>query len=219
MQDDALIFATCRNPSGANELGALANDHPKRIHILQLDVIDQKSIQGAVETVSKQVDGLDMLINNAGILPGGVENCHPNIGTLEELEVEPMLEVFRVNTISPVMMTQAFWSLLRKGNSARVINVSSDAGSLTRRDNGCNYTYSSSKSALNMMSRCLAGDLRSDNIIVVPVHPGFIQTDMGGSVAILTLDEAIPSLVETIDNLTMDDTGQFFNWDGSQVAW
>ena len=219
LQDDTLIFATCRNPSHATDLQAVATQYPNRVHIVQLDVIDQASIDKSLATVSQLVDGLDMLINNAGILPGGVDARDKNISAFGLLEADAMLNVFRVNSISPIMVTQAYADLLRNGINTRVINVSSDAGSITRRSQGCDYSYPSSKAALNMMSRCLAGDLRADNIIVISIHPGFIQTDMGGVNAPLTLDEALPSLVQTIDGLTLDDSGQFFNWDGNQVAW
>jgi len=218
-QQDTLIIATCRHPATATDLQQLASDNPDRVHIVALDVIDSASIQRAVNSVTQLVDGLDMLINNAGILPGGVDNREPNISAFGQLDPDAMLQVFQVNTVSPVIITQAFADLLRKGNNCRVINVSSDAGSINRRHKGCDYSYPSSKAALNMMSRCLAGDLRKDNIIAISIHPGFIKTDMGGVNAILTLDQAIPTMVETMDNLTMDNTGQFFNWDGNRVEW
>lgn len=219
LHDETQIFATCRNPSQATELQTIANLQPDRVHIIPLDVVDQVSIDASVATVNQTVDSLDMLINNAGILPGGVDNRAENISAFGLLEADAMLNVFRVNSISPIMVTQAYAELLRNGNDARVINVSSDAGSITRRSKGCDYSYPSSKAALNMMSRCLAGDLRGDDVIVISIHPGFIQTDMGGVNATLTLDQALPSLIQTIDGLTLDDTGQFFNWDGNQVAW
>lgn len=219
LQDDTLIIATCRNPDYATELKLVADANTTRVHVLQLDVIDNDSIQHAVKAVSELVDGLDMLINNAGILPGGVDNREPNIGAFGQLDADAMLQVFRVNSISPIIITQAFAELLRNGTNCRVINVSSDAGSITLRDRGCDYSYPSSKAALNMMSRCLSGDLQGDNIIAISIHPGFIKTDMGGVNARLTLDEAIPTMVKTMDGITMNDSGQFFNWDGKLVAW
>lgn len=219
LQDDTVILATCRNPDKSQELQSLATDNPEQVYIIPLDVIDVESIKNAVQAVGECVDGLDMLINNAGILPGGVENRDANISAFGQLDPQAMLRVFEVNSISPIIVTQAFADLLRQGHDARVINVSSDAGSINRRATGCDYSYPSSKAALNMMSRCLSGDLRGDDIIAISVHPGFIQTDMGGANATLTLDEAIPTLVQTLDGLTMADTGQFFNWDGQQVAW
>lgn len=217
--NDTLIFATCRNPDQADDLNAVASKNPDRVFVIQLDVVDSDSIGSAVTAISQQVDALDMLINNAGILPGGVDNRDPKISTFGQLNPDAMLNVFRVNTISPVIVTQAFAHLLRLGDDVRVINVSSDAGSITLRDKGCDYSYPSSKAGLNMMSRCLAGDLRGDNIIVISLHPGFIKTDMGGVNARLELDEAIPTMVETMDNVTIDDSGQFFNWDGKNVDW
>ncbi len=213
------VFATCRNPDKAAELQVVAAQHPGRVHVIALDVTDSASIETAVNAVSAQVDALDMLINNAGVLPGGVENREPNIGALGALEAEAMLHVFHVNSIAPVLVTQACTGLLRRGQNARVINVSSDAGSITNREKGCDYSYPASKAALNMMTRCLAGEFRADAVIVISIHPGFIQTDMGGSRARLTLDEAMPSFVAVVDGLTMADSGRFLNWDGKEIAW
>lgn len=218
-QPDTLIFATCREPNTAVELDTLAGQNPERVKIVQLNVIDQDSIETAYQQISTQVDGLEILINNAGILPGGVDHREANIGSLGSLDANAMLEVFRVNTISPIIVTQRYADLLRNGDQARVINVSSDAGSIDRRKNGCDYSYPASKAALNMMSRCLAGDFRSDQVIVVSMHPGWIQTEMGGVRARLTLDEAIPSMAAVIDKLTMADSGSFVNWDGGLIPW
>jgi len=97
--------------------------------------------------------------------------------------------------------------------------MSSDGGSIALRDSGLNYSYSASKAALNMMTRCLASDFRADGVIVISVHPGWIQTDMGGPNATRSPAETIPSMMKVIDDLTMNDTGSFFNWDGSRVPW
>jgi NAD(P)-dependent dehydrogenase (short-subunit alcohol dehydrogenase family) len=117
------------------------------------------------------------------------------------------------------MVTQAYADLLRKGYQARIINMSSDAGSIARRADSCDYSYPASKAALNMISRCLAGDFREDGVIAVSMHPGWIQTEMGGVRALLTLEEAIPTLVRVMNELTLADSGLFFNWDGKPLAW
>jgi NAD(P)-dependent dehydrogenase (short-subunit alcohol dehydrogenase family) len=143
----------------------------------------------------------------------------PSSAKFGSLDVQAMMEVFQVNTVAPVMVAQAFADLLHRGTNARVINVSSDAGSITRRESGCNYSYPSSKAALNMMTRCLAADFRADGVIVISIHPGWIQTDMGGPHARWTLAETIPGMMSVIDGLTMADTGEFFNWDGAHVPW
>jgi NAD(P)-dependent dehydrogenase (short-subunit alcohol dehydrogenase family) len=160
-----------------------------------------------------------MLINNAGILPGGVANREPNIAQFGQLEAQAMLHVFHINTVAPVMVTQAYADLLRAGDQPRLINVTSDAGSITRRSKGCDYSYPASKAALNMLTRCLAGDFRGDNMIVVCMHPGFLRTEMGGPNAHMDVVETVPTMVRVIDDLTMNDSSQFFNWDGARVEW
>ncbi len=216
---DMQIFAACRQPAQATHLQAIAAQQPERVQIIQLDVTDAAQLAAAVESVREQADGLDLLINNAGVLPGGVDNRARDIAFFGELDPQAMLNVFAVNSISPVMVTQAFADLLRAGHQSRVVNVSSDAGSITRRERGCDYTYSASKAALNMLTRCLAGDLREAGVIVVAMHPGFIQTEMGGHRATYTLDQTMPAFMQVIDRLTPADSGTFLNWDGQPVPW
>lgn len=218
-REETLIFATCRNPDNAAELQSLAAQHPGRVHVIPLDVTSAQSIAESAAQVREHTDALEMLINNAGVLPGGVENREPNIARFGALEAEAMLHVFHVNSVAPVLVAQAYADMLRRGENARVINVSSDAGSISSHLNGCDYTYPASKAALNMMTRCLAGEFRGDGVTVISIHPGFIKTDMGGQRARLTLEEAMPSFVEVLDGLTMADSGKFFNWDGKPVPW
>jgi NAD(P)-dependent dehydrogenase (short-subunit alcohol dehydrogenase family) len=217
--DDTLIFATCRRPAEATDLNILAKQNPERVKLFALEVTDQSSIDESRRWVETQIDGLEMLINNAGILPGGNTAREPNTASFGLLDANAMMQVFQVNSVAPVIVAQAYADLLRCGTNARLINVSSAVGSITRREDGCDYSYPASKAALNMMTRCLAGSFREDKVVVVSIHPGWIQTDMGGPYATLTLDDAVPSLMNVIDNLTMADTGAFFNWDGSRLPW
>jgi NAD(P)-dependent dehydrogenase (short-subunit alcohol dehydrogenase family) len=218
-QDDTLIFATCRQPESATALQELAERDAGRLKIIPLEVTNQQSIDESVKQVSHDIDGLEMLMNNAGILPGGVAAMEVSAAKFGFLDANAMQEVFRVNTIAPIMVAQAFSKLLRKGTNARLINISSDGGSITLRDTAMHYSYQASKAALNMMTRCLAADFRSDNVIVISIHPGWIQTDMGGPYATRLPSETIPSMMKVIDGLTINDTSAFFNWDGSQVPW
>jgi len=218
-QDTALVFATCRSPDSADQLHSLHTAYNERIRVLPLDVSKQQSIEECVQAITRQVDGLDLLINNAGILPGGVENRDPKISRFGSLEPEAMTKIFRINSISPIIVTQAFAALLRAGIKPRVINISSDAGSITLRDNGCDYGYSASKAAMNMLTRCLAADLLSSGVAVAAIHPGFVQTDMGGSTAPHTLDETVPGLMRTIASLSLKASGLFYAWDGSEIPW
>jgi len=218
-REDTLIFATCRDPNHATALRELAAQSPGRVQILALDVTVRASIDAALEQIGAQVDGLELLYNNAGIYPDGVFPQASHSSSFGYLEAEAMLDVFRVNTVSAAIVTQAAADLLRKGQASRVVNLSSDAGSLAMHADGGNYSYPASKAGLNMITRCLAGDFRKDGVIVISLHPGWIRTDMGGERATLALDEAVPSILRVIDGLTLADSGEFFNWDGTHVAW
>lgn len=218
-RDDTLIFATCRQPEQAIELQELAHQYSERLHILELHVTDPASIEALQKTIAARVEGLDMLVNNAGILPGGVSHMEPRSAKFGALDAEAMLEVLHVNTVAPVMLTQAFADLLRAGQQARVINMTSDAGSIARRQSEHSYSYVASKAALNMMTRCLAISLKAAEVIVISIHPGWIQTDMGGMETSLTLADTMPGLVKVIDGLTMADSGEFFRYDGERIPW
>ncbi|MEP6987569.1 MAG: SDR family oxidoreductase [Chloroflexota bacterium] len=218
-QPDTFIFATCRQPADATDLTILAAQYPDHVKVVQLDVTNQPSIDQALQSISREVDGLEMLVNNAGVLPGGVAGYEKSSATLGYLQADAIENIFRVNTVAPMMIAQAFSDLLRKGTNARLINVTSDAGSIAMTQTGYHYGYKASKAALNMITRCLAGDFRADGVIVISIHPGWIQTDMGGPNATRTPAETMPSIIKVIDGLTINDTGTFLNWDGSQVPW
>lgn len=213
-RDDTQLFATCRNPGAATDLNQLAAQNPDRVSVIQMDVNDQESIERSATVVGGQVDGLDILINNAGI--------NPNVDgdrVFGKLDFESMLTVLRVNSVAPVLVAQAYADLLCQGDAARLINVSSGAGSLTQQANGCNYSYNASKSALNMYTRCLSGSFKADNVVVTAIHPGWVRTDMGGANASLSIPESAQGVISVIDALTMADNGAFLQWDGETLPW
>src|SRR6185295_8351900 len=92
-QDDTLIFATCRHTGKAAELEALAEQNPVRVKIVQLDVANQQSLDEALQRISSEVDGLEMLVNNAGILPGGVAAMEASSAKFGFLDADAMQEV------------------------------------------------------------------------------------------------------------------------------
>jgi len=166
-----------------------------------------------VEAIRSQVDGLDLLINNAGAFPRGE--------TVTTLDATTMLQTFHLNSIAPMIVAQRCLDLLRAGNHPKIVNISSKMGSLwwKEKEGGGDYSYCSSKAALNMLTRTLAFDLRSDGIIVVAVHPGWVQTDMGGSAADLTPAESVHGMLRVIERLTEADTSKFFAWEGQEHPW
>jgi len=208
-----LVFAGCRNPGNAVDLQALSVTHPGQLAILTLDVTDEVTIDASVEAMRSQVDGLDLLINNAGAYPRGETPITLNATT--------MLQAFHLNSVAPMIVAQRCLDLLRSGNHPKIVNISSKMGSLWWKEieGGGDYSYCSSKAALNMLTRILALDLRPDGIIVVALNPGWVQTDMGGSSADLTPTESVRGMLGVIERLTKADTSKFFTWEGQEHPW
>ena len=208
-----LVFAGCRNPRNAADLSALSIAHPQHLAVLTLDVTDEESIGAAVEATHLHVDGLDLLINNAGTYPRGE--------TPTTIDATTMLQTFHLNSVAPMIVAQNFLDLLRAGNQPRIANISSKMGSLwwKEREGGGDYSYCSSKAALNMLTRTLAFDLRSEGIIVVALNPGWVRTDMGGSSADVTPAQSVRGMLDVIERLTEADTSRFFTWEGREHPW
>lgn len=214
------VFAGARQPEQAAQLHELAGQYSERLVVFPLDVTDAASIDNAFDLVATRVDGLDVLINNAGIFnkikSAFGEGTDPKFG---HLDAENLLAVYKVNSVGPVMMTQRFYELLKKGNQPKVINLSSLVGSIGLKNVGGYYAYSASKAALNMFTRLLAYDLERDGITVVSLHPGWVQTEMGGSRAPLPAAKSVAGMIKVIDSVGPADSGAFRQYTGEPMDW
>jgi NAD(P)-dependent dehydrogenase (short-subunit alcohol dehydrogenase family) len=185
---------------------------------LSMDVSDSKSIAAAAKLVATKHGKLDVLINNAGIFLGYMDNI---LGA-QQADIEQSIQV---NAFGPLHLTQALTPLLKAAGSASVINVSSSTGSLTEIvDPNSIYSategapYRLSKVVLNGVTALLAKALRTDGIKVNAMCPGWTQTDMGGAGAPNTPEQAA-ALALRLATLPADSpTGQFFNEAGT-VQW
>jgi NAD(P)-dependent dehydrogenase (short-subunit alcohol dehydrogenase family) len=158
---------------------------------------------------------LDALVNNAGVFPEeGNER-------LEDLPLALFEEAFSVNVVGVARVTRAFLPLLGAAVHPRVVNISSLAGSIARKEDARHYCYSASKAALNMLTRTMAAELHPRGITVVAVTPGWVRTELGGPQAPLSAEESARSLGRTIERISPQDAGHFFDRDGSRgtVAW
>ncbi|XP_072278997.1 C-signal-like [Pyxicephalus adspersus] len=222
----AHIFAACRNPDSAQELKSLSSKH-SNLATIKLDVTNPTTIESAYRDITKRLDGrgLNLLINNAGIAV---------FHSLHEATAEIMMEMYKTNAIGPMLVTQAFFPLLKKAaqdnpteekscSKAAVINISSGAGSIQRIPIEYSvqplFEYRCSKAALNMLTRCQAETYKTDGIIAVALAPGWVQTDMGGPKAPLKLHESVGGMMKVFDALTEKDNGGFLNWRGQTLPW
>ena len=177
---------------------------------IELDVTGQQSIDAAKLMVEERFGKLDVLVNNAAIL----YDCWQRA---ENANFDTVREAFETNTLGAWRMCQAFIPLLRKSKHARIVNVSSESGSLTVMGGGT-PAYSVSKAALNALTRMLADELRSSHILVNSVCPGWVATEMGGPSAPRTVEEGAASVMWAVTLPDDGPTGGFFR-DGEPLAW
>ena len=181
-----------------------------RVEPLVLDVADAHSITNAAAEVANQYERLDVLINNAGI----------NYDTWETVENavidETVMETITTNLLGPWRMCQAFLPLLRKSRAGRIVNVSSESGSLAHMGAGP-PAYQVTKAALNALTRTLAGELRGSHILVNSVCPGWVATDMGGSGG-RPVAEGAAGIVWAATLPDDGPSGGFFR-DGERLPW
>jgi len=213
------LYATCRRPDAATELTAIAEAHPETVQVLPLDVADPASIETMGEIIGQDTGHLDLLINNAGVNGGGSSDRFGSV------DAETMMHTLRVNTVGPHLLVQAVADLLRRGGQretgrpARVVNVTSQLGSIANTNGGTWQSYKASKAALNMCTRLQHGALHGDGVCVISLHPGWVQTDMGGSNARLTPEAAVSGMIDVIENLTGEDGGRFLTHSGDELPW
>jgi NAD(P)-dependent dehydrogenase (short-subunit alcohol dehydrogenase family) len=201
----ASVYATARQPEKATDLNAVGGN----VHVLPLDITDEGQIVAAADQVRQHTDHLDLLINNAGVMKRD--------GDLDQMTIDESLHIMHVNAIAPTFVARAFADLLGKGS--RLVNITSQLGSLTRKQDKGRLDYCASKAALNMYTRGLAATFRPKEVITVMVHPGWVQTDMGGQSAAITPDQSAKGIIEVIDGLQPADNGGFFRWDGTIHPW
>lgn len=197
------VIGTARKPAAADDLNALS------VEVAQLDVADPDSI--AALAASLEGRPIDMLINNAGIFP--------RVNKIEEIDFDAYSRTLEVNTVGPVRVTRALLPHLRMGDRKTVVNITSRLGSIELNNSGVFYGYRESKSALNMFTKTLALELKPEGFTCLTIHPGWVQTDMGGANANLTPEESISGMRATIEKLGTEDSGTYWSYAGEEVPW
>lgn len=202
------VVATCRDPAQADALRALAQGN-SGIQIPPLDVADAGSVASLAEAIGDRT--IDVLINNAGII-----GRKPQSAT--DMNFDGLAETLSINTIAPLRVAQALLPAIRRSSSGRIVTISSKMGSFSSRATD-RIAYRASKAAVNRIMMALADDLRSENIAVIVMHPGWVRTDMGGAAADLSVEDSAAGIVRVISGLDMGATGRFLDFDGGQISW
>jgi len=203
------VLACCRNPEAADELCARSERHPQ-IEVLALDVTDYAQMS----TLSAQLHDrpIDILLSNAGIYgPSGV--------VFGEVDPAAWREVLEVNTIAPLMLAQAFVEQVAASRQKLIAVISSKVGSIADNSSGGSYLYRSSKTAVNQVVKCLSIDLAGRGISALALHPGWVQTEMGGPNAEITTADSVAGLKSILQSAGPEQNGQFLEHDGAPIPW
>jgi len=217
------IIAVCREPDKAADLQKLASGS-KTVHLVKCEITDPNQHDKAVSDVRHIVGdaGLDLLINNAGIFD-------MKVGHVELYTKESLMQHMDVNLATPLLLIKAFLPLLKgaaeKGKtsgqiSAAVVNISAILGCV----HGAHlfpgaFPYHYTKAALNMATYLVAADLEPSGILVTAIHPGWVQTDMGGPHGALTPFDSISGCLKVITALGEEHRGKLFDWKGELIPY
>ena len=194
------VIATCRDPSKYDLEG----------EVYRLDVTDPDSVAALHRELKGEA--IDLLINNAGIYgPRGLEFGSLDYGVWEE--------VLRTNVLGPMRVAEAIANQVAASEKKKMVFISSKVGSITDNSSGGSYIYRSSKTALNMAVKSLSLDLSGKGVICLLLHPGWVQTGMGGASALIDAATSVAGMRAVIDRAGAADSGRFFNYDGNELPW
>jgi NAD(P)-dependent dehydrogenase (short-subunit alcohol dehydrogenase family) len=201
------VLACCREPESAIALQALASSS-KNVQVLTLDVGNFSQIDSLALQLKKEA--IDVLINNAGVYP------HSNFG---DTNYDDWAEAFKINSMASLKMAEAFVQHITRSQLKKIATLSSKMGSIDDNTSGESYIYRTSKSAVNMVMKSLSIDLKPYGISVVTLHPGWVQTDMGGVNGLINTQTSVSGLRQVIADLSLESTGQFIAFDGKSINW
>ena len=197
-------------------LEGLKETWPETLQIVPLDVRSQESVRHAADLILEKTDAVDILINNAGVW------LDHDTGTIldDRIDYDAILEQIQVNALGALRVTQALIGAVLNSFDQLVVNVSSEAASMTECSKDSQFGYCMSKAALNMATKLLDNYLADRSIRLLAVQPGWMRTDMGGQNADLDPYDAAAQLVRLFGEMDRTDREPLFvGNDGTQIPW
>lgn len=200
------------------ELDALAGQFPGALQVVPLDVSSLASAQAAARAVGTLTDGLDLLVNNAGV------NSPTSPREIREpQDYAEMQRLYDTNALGPLRMVEACLPLLDRGALRRLCFVSSEAGSIGGAERTAWYGYCMSKAALNMGTRLLFNLLRPEGYTFRVYHPGWVRSYIGGSkndaADLEPAEAAVPALRYFLEVRDDEDRLALRDWEGKEWPW
>jgi NAD(P)-dependent dehydrogenase (short-subunit alcohol dehydrogenase family) len=203
--EGASVIACCRDTSKAGKLKELGSG----VRVMPLDVADSGSVKAFAQALKGEA--IDILINNAGWY--GPEQQSP-----DDPDIDGFTETFRINSVSPLMVSHALKANLIRGKDKKLAVLTSKMGSISDSSGG-SLAYRASKAALNMIFHGVAQEWAQDGILVAILHPGWVQTDMGGPGAMIAVRDSVTGLRQRIADLNRATSGHFLDYKGREIEW
>ena len=209
------VVAICRRPEESSELKQLAVLHSEGLDLIKCDVSREEELVEAAAVTQKRHGKLDVIFNNAGIMPEGGDE------SILKIDLGLLRLAYETNVLGAVRVIRAFYPMIARSERPRILNVSSGLGSISAKDGSSYYAYSISKAALNMLTRAVAHEFAAHGVTTVAISPGWVRTDMGGEEAQLSPEESALSLAKAIDGIGPDLNGQFLDRHGriGEYSW
>ncbi|MEQ9555837.1 MAG: SDR family oxidoreductase [Rhodospirillales bacterium] len=205
--DGWTVVATCRNPIAPGELATIPGD----IRVHGLDVADHRQVERLAGDMADTK--IDLLINNAGVY-GDRNTGH------QDIDFADWDQAFRINTMAPLKVSGAFLPLVAANGGGMIATVSSVLSSIAESSpNSASYAYRTSKAAVNMTMHVFAEEVRAQNVAVILLHPGWVQTDMGGAGAAIDAKTSVTGIRKVLAGAGMAESGRLFAYDGREIPW
>jgi NAD(P)-dependent dehydrogenase (short-subunit alcohol dehydrogenase family) len=218
LQNGYHVFAG-RYLENCNFLEALKLEFSDRLFLIPLDVGNSENVKQAARIVASQVEHVDLIVNNAGI-----NVAADRASILVDLDFEAMLQVYNVNSLGALRVNNALLGLLQQGTDKLIVNISSEAGSITENKRTVMYGYCMSKSAMNMQSSILHKHIRPMGGQVMVFHPGWLQSYISGKLnenAPIHPDESANKIMALVQKHKeyLGDQPAYLDLEGKEWPW
>lgn len=216
------VILTARDLNKAQDASEILKKQGLMVYPKALEVTNEEQITELTKWTYEMFGRIDLIVNNAGINPKDYADKTKMAKAfyIDSLDADEILNVIRTNSIAPLLVVKHFRSLLKKSAKPLVINISSWLGSVANLSFGGHYGYVGSKNLLNVLNKSMANELKNDNIICINVNPGWVKTDMGGSKAQFTTQEAVNHILDNVvKKVDISQSGMFLNFDGTIHPW
>jgi len=210
------VILTSRNESSGLDAIEKLNAPKDQLLFQRIDMEDPETFISTKEFISERFGTLDILINNAGINLDNSADPSKQVSALSP-NYDDIMKMFEVNTVGAIRLTNELMPLLKASDDGRIVNVSSSMGQLATMDSH-SIGYRLSKTGLNVMTKVFADELSNTNVKINSVSPGWVQTDMGGQHARLTVEEAVDTIIWLATEPGLEVSGKFLK-DREVIDW